>query len=174
MRRADADYFAATDISAWAVFVLFDDRCFEPLFDEMEKSPIHNALGNDGQELLMRDAVEVFRKVSINDFGVALMERVGNRVHRVVGRLLWPKSVGCRTEISLEDRLDHEFHRHLGYAVANDGLPITVTGLQHWASYLSKHTDPVTPRTEPVTFPLNTKETKRYESSYEEIDGIVW
>ena len=26
---------------------------------------------------------------------------------------------------------------------------------------------------EPVTFPLSTKETRKYESSYEEIDGIV-
>ena len=26
---------------------------------------------------------------------------------------------------------------------------------------------------EPVTFPLSTKETKKYESGYEEIDGIV-
>ena len=27
--------------------------------------------------------------------------------------------------------------------------------------------------TEPVTFPLSTKETRKYESGYEEIDGIV-
>ena len=26
---------------------------------------------------------------------------------------------------------------------------------------------------EPVTFPLSTKETRKYESGYEEIDGIV-
>ena len=28
-------------------------------------------------------------------------------------------------------------------------------------------------RSEPVTFPLSTKETRKYESGYEEIDGIV-
>ena len=27
-----------------------------------------------------------------------------------------------------------------------DGLPTTPKGLQHWTTYLSKHTDPVTPR----------------------------
>jgi len=93
------------------------------LLDEGEDAAIDNALGHHGQQLGVRDAVEVFRQVGVYDFGVAGPKRVGDVVDGVVCRFLGPESVRVVAEIRFKNRFDDELHRHLRYPVANRRYP---------------------------------------------------
>jgi len=84
---------------------------------------VNDALGYDGQQFGMGDAVEVFRQVGINDLGVAFIKRIGYFIDRIVGGFLWPEPVGVRAEIRFKYRLDDELYRHLGYPVADCRYP---------------------------------------------------
>ena len=57
MRGAFAVGFAATYIFPGAVLVLSDDRRFEPLLDDVQDRTINDALGDDGQQFGVGDAV---------------------------------------------------------------------------------------------------------------------
>jgi site-specific DNA recombinase len=123
LRCADAVGFTTADILSGAVLVLFDDRRFEPHFDQVQNRTVNNALGYDSQQFGVGNAVEVFRQVGINDMGVAIIERFGYLIYSITGRFLWPESVGIRTEIGFKYRLDDELGRHLDYPITDRRYP---------------------------------------------------
>ena len=59
----------------------------------MQYRTVNYALGYDGQQFGVGNAVEVFRQVGINDVGVALMECVRYVIYRIVGGFLRPEPV---------------------------------------------------------------------------------
>src|SRR3989338_6758594 len=123
LRRTFAVGFAAAHILPSAVLVLSDDRRFEPLFDDVQYRTVNDALGYDGQQFGMGDAVEVFRQVGINDLGVAFMEGIGYFIDRIMGGFLWPEPVGVRTEIRFKYRFDDELYRHPGFPAPDRRYP---------------------------------------------------
>ncbi|KFB70064.1 MAG: hypothetical protein CAPSK01_000214 [Candidatus Accumulibacter vicinus] len=89
----------------------------------MQNRTINDALGYDGQQFGVRDAVKILRQVGINDLGVAPIKRLCYFIDRIMGRLLRSESVGIRTEIRFKYRLDDQLYRHLGYPVSDRRYP---------------------------------------------------
>src|SRR3989338_3337743 len=123
LRRTFAVGFAAAHILPGAILVLPDDRRFEPLLDDVQYRTVNDALGYDGQQFGVGDAVEVFRQVGIYDLGIATMKGIRYFIDRIMGGFLWPEPVGVRAEIRFKYRFDDELHRHLGYPVADRRYP---------------------------------------------------
>ncbi len=139
LRGPRAVGFAAAYALPGAVRVVAAHRGFEPLLDEAQDAPIHNALRDHGQQFGLRDTVEVVRQVGVDDWGVAGPERLGNVVHRIMGRSLGPESVRIRTEVGFKDRLDDEFHGHLRHPVSDRRDPQRTETAVRFKSHDASH-----------------------------------
>jgi site-specific DNA recombinase len=115
--------FASADVAPRTVFTLPLHRCFEPHFEKMQNGPVRNPLRHYGQELCVRNGVEVLGYIGIDDLCIPAVEGIGNVIDRIVGRLLRPVPVGAVTKIRLEDRLNDQLHGHLRHPVADGRDP---------------------------------------------------
>src|SRR3974390_334927 len=76
--------------------------------------PVDDASGHRFKEVRMRDRVEIFRQISVDNIGVAPANepvRFLDRTDRAAARSI---AIGAVLEVRLEDRLEHDLGGGLG------------------------------------------------------------
>src|SRR5688572_22346800 len=132
LRRAAAAAFA-TRHAPRSVTITLLDRCLEPQLDQLQHVPVDNAPRYRPHKVVVRDAVEVFRKIRIDDLGVATAEQRVHFLDRVRPAALRSIAIGRGVEIRLEDRLQHQLGGGLHHAVPDRRdaeWPLAATGLR--------------------------------------------
>jgi hypothetical protein len=131
-RRAAAAAFA-TRHAPGPVTITLLDRCLEPPLDQLQHVPVDDAPRYRPHKVVVRDSVEVFRKIRIYDLGVATAKQRMHFLDRVRPAPLWPIAIGRGVEIRLEDRLQHQLGGGLHHPVPDRRdaeWPLAATGLR--------------------------------------------
>src|SRR4029077_13408495 len=71
----------------------------------------------------MRDRIKVLLEVRIEHVWMCRVERLPNGPRCLMSVFLRAKPVAALLEVRLEDRLNDDFHRHLGHSVPNGRYP---------------------------------------------------
>jgi hypothetical protein len=87
------------------------------LIDQLQHMPVDDASGHRFEEVRMRDRVEIFRQISIDNVGVAPADqpvRFLDRIDRAAPQAI---AIGAVLEVRLEDRLEHDLGGGLDHPI---------------------------------------------------------
>src|ERR1700752_3924596 len=98
----------ATTHAPCSIFIPLFDWCLQPQLDEPQHIPVDDASGHRFEEVRVRNRVEVFRQIGVNNVRVAPAHKPVyflDGIDRVAARAI---SISAVLKIRLEDRLQHD------------------------------------------------------------------
>lgn len=97
-----------------------DHRCVEPLADDRQHRPIGNPPRNAAQQVPVRDRVEVVREIGVHHFARSTLgDAEVDAAQRHLGVQALAEAVLPGEQVFIEDRSQHQQHRHLHDPVAD-------------------------------------------------------
>src|ERR1700751_2761938 len=102
-----------------SIFPLIGDFNRKALLDQPQHAPIHNPLSDQNDQLVVRNGRKVAAEINLYHAPRPLIQVIANRLGGHFRISLWAVTGGARMKVGREDRLQHQLHRSLYYAVSN-------------------------------------------------------
>src|SRR6201984_2287431 len=84
---------------------------------------MHTPLSDQNDQRVVRNGRKVAAEINLYHAPRPLIQVIANRLGGHLRISLWAVTVGARMKVGLEDRLQHQLHRSLYYAVSNLRYP---------------------------------------------------
>ena len=132
LRRAPFGALAARHPPLARAVPLFGRRC-QPQLDQPQHMPVDDAAAHRFEQVRVRDRVEIFRQISVDDVRVAPADQPVRLLDRIDCAATRSIPISAVLEVRLEDRLQHKLGGSLRHAVPDcrdAERPLAASGLR--------------------------------------------
>src|SRR5882724_12885736 len=125
--------------SLWSAFfwhpllIPVQNSLFKEALDQRHDAAIRHLLANQGQQAVLWDRIKVALEVDIDDVDVTSLEQFHHPPQRVLASPFGAKAVAVRSEVPLEDGVQHHAKRRLYHPVSDRGDGARIKHLTQFA-----------------------------------------